>query len=167
MEYETAVSSYEFLDEECGDPLVAEYPLSSCASSCSGENVGKLLVFPPEQWNPVIFEHEGTSPQCLRRCKHDIMDLITDPPPGVCIAPQESDITRIHALVVGPTDTLYEGGFFHFLIQCPPDYPMKPPRVRLMNTDGGRVRFHPNMYESGQVCLNILGTSDLSGVPVE
>ncbi|KAH7962984.1 hypothetical protein HPB52_019034 [Rhipicephalus sanguineus] len=167
MDYETVVSRDEFLDDECGDPLVAEYPLPSGAASCSRENVGNLSVFPLEQWNPVNFEHEGTSPQCLLRCKRDIMNLITDPPPGVYIAPQEGDITRIHALVVGPPDTLYDGGFFHYLIQCPPDYPIRPPRVRLMNTDGGRVRFHPNLFESGQVCLNILGTSDWSGVPVE
>ncbi|KAL1414880.1 hypothetical protein MTO96_007138 [Rhipicephalus appendiculatus] len=95
------------------------------------------------------------------------MNLLTDPPPGVHIEPQDGDITRIHALVEGPADTPYEGGFFHFLIQCPPDFPMRPPRVRLMNTGGGHVNFHPNLFESGQVCLNILGTADWSGVPVE
>ncbi|KAL3186829.1 hypothetical protein MRX96_026792 [Rhipicephalus microplus] len=144
-----------------------ECPLPSGAPSCSGENVDNRFVLPPEEWNPFNFEHEVTSHQCLVRCRHDVMNLITDPPPGVYIAPLENDITRIHALVMGPTDTPYEGGFFHFFIQCPPDFPIKPPRVRLMNTDGGRLNFHPNLYESGQVCLNILGTSDWSGVPVE
>ncbi|KAH7969495.1 ubiquitin-conjugating enzyme E2 Z [Rhipicephalus sanguineus] len=152
---------------ETEGPLIAQHPCSSSTASRSNENAGKFSPLAPDQWNPVNFEHEGTSLQCLSRCKHDIMDLITDPPPGVYIAPREDDITRIHALVVGPADTPYEGGFFHFLIQCPPEYPIKPPRVRLMNTDGGRVSFHPNLFESGQVCLNILGTSEWSGVPVE
>lgn len=113
-----------------------------------------------KNWDPTYFEHEETSPQCRLRIKRDIVELFTDPPPGVHIAPVEYKITVIHALVVGPADTPYEGGFFHFLIQCPPDYPIKPPRVRLMNTDGGRVRFNPNLYACGKVCLSILGTWD-------
>ncbi|XP_037275820.1 ubiquitin-conjugating enzyme E2 Z [Rhipicephalus microplus] len=167
MDCENSVSSVESLDGAVEDPLVPECPLPSGAPSCSGENVDNRFVLPPEEWNPFNFEHEVTSHQCLVRCRHDVMNLITDPPPGVYIAPQENDITRIHALVMGPMNTPYEGGFFHFFIQCPPDFPIKPPRVRLLNTDGGRLNFHPNLYESGQVCLNILGTSDWSGVPVE
>ncbi len=41
---------------------------------------------------------------------------------------------QIHALITGPFDTPYEGGFFYFLIRCPPDYPIRPPRVKLMTT---------------------------------
>ncbi|KAH9368110.1 hypothetical protein HPB48_013748 [Haemaphysalis longicornis] len=66
--------------------------------------------------------------------------------------------SQIHALVIGPLDTPYEGGFFHFFIKCPTDYPIAPPRVRLMTTDRGRVRFNPNLYACGKVCLSILGT---------
>ncbi|KAH6932342.1 hypothetical protein HPB50_004865 [Hyalomma asiaticum] len=115
-------------------------------------------AYPHKNWDPIFFEHEEVSPQCQLRVKRDIMDLFTDPPPGVHIAPVEHKITVIHAIVVGPEDTPYEGGFFHFLIQCPPEYPIKPPRVRLMTTDAGRVRFNPNLYACGKVCLSILGT---------
>lgn len=68
-----------------------------------------------------------------------------------CLLPQ------IHALITGPFDTPYEGGFFYFLIRCPPDYPIRPPRVKLMTTGDGRVRFNPNLYRSGKVCLSIIG----------
>lgn len=64
---------------------------------------------------------------------------------------------QIHALITGPFDTPYEGGFFYFLIRCPPDYPIRPPRVKLMTTGGGQVRFNPNLYRNGKVCLSILG----------
>ncbi|KAH6920187.1 hypothetical protein HPB50_017619 [Hyalomma asiaticum] len=111
-----------------------------------------------ENLDAIFFEHEEASPQCRLRVKRDIMELFSDPPPGVHIAPVEHSITVIHALVLGPADTPYEGGFFHFLVQCPPDYPMKPPHVRLMNTDAGRVSFNPNLYACGRVCLSILGT---------
>jgi ubiquitin-conjugating enzyme E2 Z len=33
-----------------------------------------------------------------------------------------------------------------------------PPKVKLMTTGGGTVRFNPNLYSSGKTCLSILGT---------
>ena len=35
---------------------------------------------------------------------------------------------------------------------------MEPPSVVFKTTDGGRVRFNPNLYNSGKVCLSVLGT---------
>ncbi|XP_077564493.1 ubiquitin-conjugating enzyme E2 Z-like [Haemaphysalis longicornis] len=109
-------------------------------------------------WERAPVEPEVPSPQCLQRARRDLKDLHEHPPPGVFAVPEEQDITKIHALVVGPLDTPYEGGFFHFLLKCPTDYPIAPPRVRLLTTDGGRVRFNPNLYANGKVCLSILGT---------
>ncbi|XP_077564496.1 ubiquitin-conjugating enzyme E2 Z-like [Haemaphysalis longicornis] len=109
-------------------------------------------------WDPIQFQHEVPSPQCLLRTRRDLKDLYEQPPPGVFVAAEEENITKIHALVVGPFDTPYEGGFFHFVLKCPPDYPIAPPRVRLLTTGGGRVRFNPNLYACGKVCLSILGT---------
>lgn len=84
--------------------------------------------------------------------------MYKEPPPGLHIAADENDITKVHALVIGPRGTPYEGGFFYFLISFTPDYPIKPPKVRLMTTGAGRVRFNPNLYANGMVCLSILGT---------
>lgn len=64
---------------------------------------------------------------------------------------------KIHALVTGPFDTPYEGGLFQFLIRFPPNYPFAPPRVKFLTTGGGLVRFNPNLYQNGKVCLSILG----------
>ncbi|XP_005094047.1 ubiquitin-conjugating enzyme E2 Z [Aplysia californica] len=98
------------------------------------------------------------SPACIRRIKNDITALYSDPPPGLCVIPDPMNITKIHALLTGPFDTPYEGGFFYFFIRFPSDYPISPPRVRLMTTGGGTVRFNPNLYRNGKVCLSILGT---------
>ena len=74
------------------------------------------------------------------------------------VLPDEEDMTKIHAVITGPSDTPYEGGFFYFTLQCPPNYPAAPPKVTLHTTGGGRVRFNPNLYRNGKVCLSILGT---------
>ena len=44
-------------------------------------------------------------------------------------------------------------GFFYFVLHCPDDYPHSPPKVRLLTTGGGAVRFNPNLYANGKVCL--------------
>ncbi|KAH7935766.1 ubiquitin-conjugating enzyme E2 Z [Rhipicephalus sanguineus] len=106
------------------------------------------------------------SPSILTRLKKDIADFYADPPPGIYIAPDENDIAKIHALVMGPSGTPYEDGFFEFQIRCPTEYPLKPPTVQFLTTDSGRVRFNPNLYRSGQICLNILdsGWSPAQGI---
>jgi len=102
--------------------------------------------------------YNNPSATCLARIKRDISSVFKDPPPGMFIAPDPDNIMKIHALVVGPFDTPYEGGFFYFIIRCPPDYPIRPPRCRLMTTGNNTVRFNPNLYKNGKVCLSILGT---------
>ncbi|KAL1469415.1 hypothetical protein MTO96_041059 [Rhipicephalus appendiculatus] len=97
------------------------------------------------------------SPTYLTRVKKDIADFFADPPTGIFIAPDENNIAKIHAVVMGPSGkTPYENGFFEFLIRCPMEYPLAPPTVRFLTTDSGRVRFNPNLYRSGSICLNIL-----------
>ncbi|MGH0184081.1 UNVERIFIED_CONTAM: hypothetical protein FKN15_013917 [Acipenser sinensis] len=86
------------------------------------------------------------------------MSIYKEPPPGMFVVPDPHDMTKIHALITGPFDTPYEGGFFLFLFRCPPDYPIHPPRVKLMTTGNSTVRFNPNFYRNGKVCLSILGT---------
>lgn len=64
---------------------------------------------------------------------------------------------RAIALIVGPKDTPYAGGFYLFEFLFPNSYPLKPPHVKFQTGDG-RVRFNPNLYTNGKVCLSILGT---------
>ncbi|XP_037529431.1 ubiquitin-conjugating enzyme E2 Z [Rhipicephalus sanguineus] len=123
----------------------------------SSTETDMLSMLVLDEWDPVRFEHEEPSSQGLVRFESDLQDLFTNPLTGVYI--ETVTVGRFHVVVVGPSGTPYEGGFFHFLMQCPKDYPMRPPRVRLMNTDDGSVSFSPNLYKSGRVCLDILGTS--------
>ncbi|XP_071444313.1 ubiquitin-conjugating enzyme E2 Z-like [Hetaerina americana] len=112
-------------------------------------------------WDPVTNNEktkETPSPQCKMRIKGDLMSIYKEPPPGLFVVPDDSDMTIIHALITGPFDTPYEGGFFYFFIRIPPDYPLRPPRVKLMTTGAGTVRFNPNLYKCGKICLSILGT---------
>lgn len=51
-----------------------------------------------------------------------------------------------------------QGGCFEFDILLPADYPNRPPQVQFLTTGSGRIRFNPNLYNTGKVCLSLLGT---------
>lgn len=113
----------------------------------------------PNNWDPLIFAHEQPSEQCTVRVKRDLAEFNANPPPGIFVAAEENNISKVHAIIVGPVGTPYEGGFFQFFLKFPTDYPMSPPRVRHITTDAGRVLFNQHFYRSGEVCLSILGTT--------
>ncbi|KAH7957441.1 ubiquitin-conjugating enzyme E2 Z [Rhipicephalus sanguineus] len=113
---------------------------------------------PTAFWDPIQYEDKEPTEKCLSTVVRQIADLEENRPRGVFVEPEDDDVTKIHALILGPAGTPYEGGFFHFVLKCPSDYPSRPPLVRLMTTDSGRVRFHPSLYENGKVCLALLGT---------
>ncbi|KAG2424400.1 hypothetical protein HXX76_014609 [Chlamydomonas incerta] len=77
---------------------------------------------------------------------------------SVFVRVDEGCVQLWKALVAGPEDTPYGGGLFLFDLYFPPQYPGVPPQVHLMTTGGGRVRFNPNLYAEGKVCLSLLGT---------
>ncbi|KAH6928571.1 hypothetical protein HPB50_017001 [Hyalomma asiaticum] len=108
---------------------------------------------------PNVFKRDEDVPSvCVLRVKRDIEDIMKEPPPGIYIAPDENDITHVKALLVGPPDTPYEGGFLLFHIAFPPEYPIKPPKVLLLTRDSGQTRLHPLFLENGVVSLSILNT---------
>jgi len=148
-------------------PLLAP---SSSSSSPLPPSASPLLVssttmpppLPPSaSWDPEAPSDWDTTPascHCLNRIKRDLATIYREPPPGMFVVPDREDMTKVHAMIIGPFDTPYEGGFFHFLLRCPPNYPINPPRVKLLTTGDNTVRFNPNFYRNGKVCLSILGT---------
>ncbi|KAH7970651.1 hypothetical protein HPB49_013112 [Dermacentor silvarum] len=111
-----------------------------------------------EYWDPLAYQHDQPTPQCLLRVNKDIAEFNAQPPARLFISPEEDNVTKIHVLMVGAPGSPYEGGFFQFFVKFPPDYPLRPPRVRFLNTDEGRVRFHIHLYQCGKVCVSTLGT---------
>ena len=62
-----------------------------------------------------------------------------------------------HAMVVGSEGTPYEDGLFFFHFAFPPNYPFAPPVVTFLPANT-HVRFNPNLYTNGKVCLSVLNT---------
>lgn len=69
----------------------------------------------------------------------------------------ESDIRKIRWLIMGPEETPYRYGYYFFDMEIPDDYPFVPPKVTYQ-TRINNIRFNPNMYCCGKVCVSILNT---------
>lgn len=54
-------------------------------------------------------------------------------------------------MIIGPSDTPFEDGTFRLVLQFDEQYPNKPPIVKFVSE-----MFHPNVYASGELCLDIL-----------
>uniref|UniRef100_A0A0C9RVJ5 Dual E2 ubiquitin-conjugating enzyme/E3 ubiquitin-protein ligase BIRC6 n=1 Tax=Fopius arisanus TaxID=64838 RepID=A0A0C9RVJ5_9HYME len=66
------------------------------------------------------------------------------------------DIMKV--LITGPAETPYANGCFEFDVYFPPDYPNSPMLINLETTGRHSVRFNPNLYNDGKVCLSVLNT---------
>lgn len=97
--------------------------------------------------------------RCLNRLRKELLKMDRDEmkTQGCFIEFDESNIQKACALIIGPKDTIYEGGFFLFDIDVPNDYPMIPPKFTYQTNLQG-IRFNANLYTTGKVCLSILNT---------
>jgi len=95
----------------------------------------------------------------IKRLIRDVKDIIRNPlhDNGIYYKHDETDMLKGYALIIGPKDTPYSDGFFLFEIHYPTDYPYMPPNI-LYCTNGNNIRFNPNLYRCGKVCLSILNT---------
>ena len=70
----------------------------------------------------------------------------------------KTNLNFVSFIISGPMDTPYENGLFEFHAYFPDSYPNVCPKVLLKTTGDGTVRFNPNLYNNGKVCLSLLGT---------
>lgn len=77
---------------------------------------------------------------------------------SVIFRASENNLNVFSFVVIGPKDTPYHNGIFEFHGSFPQDYPNSPPNVLINTTGSGKVRFNPNLYANGKVCLSLLNT---------
>lgn len=84
--------------------------------------------------------------------KRQLMEMSKNPPDGISVGLNEDDdIFAWELMLIGPPDTLYEGGFFKCTLDFPKDFPNSPPTMTFVTPI-----WHPNVYEDGKVCISIL-----------
>ena len=99
------------------------------------------------------------SKEFIKRLINDVKYIKKNPlhSNGIYYIHDEDDIMTGYALIIGPKNTFYENGYYLFKINFTSQYPHEPPNVKYM-TNGGNVRFNPNLYTDGKVCISLLNT---------
>jgi len=88
----------------------------------------------------------------VKALAHEYKSLVEEPVEGFQVKlSKDSNLFEWEVAIFGPPDTLYAGGYFKARMKFPVDYPYSPPTVRFLT----KV-WHPNVYESGDLCISIL-----------
>jgi ubiquitin-conjugating enzyme E2 Z len=102
-----------------------------------------------------IFISKETISRLMRDVKQIIKSPLTDN--GIYYIHDDVDILKGYAMIIGPSDTPYFGGYYLFEFIFPTNYPHSPPTVKY-RTNGNNIRFNPNLYVCGKVCVSLLNT---------
>lgn len=99
------------------------------------------------------------SRESVQRLLKDVKQILTQPltEQGIYYIHDDEDMLKGYAMIVGPSETPYYGGYYFFEIDYPVDYPNSPPKVKYC-TNGENIRFNPNLYVCGKVCISLLNT---------
>lgn len=97
--------------------------------------------------------------ESIMRLLRDVKQILKNPltEQGIYYIHDDTDMLKGYALIIGPSETPYFGGNYFFEINYPTDYPHSPPKVKYC-TNGEKVRFNPNLYVCGKVCVSLLNT---------
>ncbi|ENN73150.1 hypothetical protein YQE_10205, partial [Dendroctonus ponderosae] len=91
----------------------------------------------------------------VKRLMREALEL-ANPTEEYHVCPLEDNLFEWHFTVRGPSETEFEGGYYHGRILLPPQYPMQPPNIILLTIG---VLFQPNgRFEvNKKICLSISG----------
>jgi len=98
----------------------------------------------------------------MRRLAQEVATLKTSLPltasSSVFVRCDTDRLDIMKVLITGPADTPYSNGCFEFDVYFPANYPESPMKVNLATTGRQTIRFNPNLYNTGKVCLSVLNT---------
>ncbi|KAL2162953.1 hypothetical protein VTH06DRAFT_6789 [Thermothelomyces fergusii] len=128
----------------------AEFHRANCIKGVQDDLIVSSSCYEKEAREAENSEHV---PGRMRRLLAQVSSLSTDLPQGIYVRHGESRLDVLKVLIVGPADTPYEHGLFEFDMFCGRDFPQQPPQMFFRTTGGGRVRFNPNLYNSGKTMI--------------
>ncbi|MDP2436434.1 MAG: ubiquitin-conjugating enzyme E2, partial [archaeon] len=148
--------------EDSNDPMVVYRKTLGPLQFADVEMAGADKAYNPHHYAAQILQDTRITNAKLRRASQELATLRSNMPlsshSSIFLRVDSKRVDVLRAMITGPTDTPYSFGAFQFDIFLPSTYPKGPPLVNLETTGNGSVRFNPNLYNSGKVCLSLLGT---------
>ncbi len=87
----------------------------------------------------------------IKRLQSEYNQILKEPNYYYSVDPNKYNFLKWNILIIGPTDTIFEGAIIKCTMEFPRDYPNKAPIFKFSND-----LFHPNIYPDGKVCISIL-----------
>lgn len=160
-------------DQDIGN-IIKEWELYSSSSRYISDDINKNFneTFKEKMFgycnllntNTHIFSNnkKEISSQLFKRLANEFKSLKDNLPcdfnSSYFIRADENYPNYIKVLIAGSRGTPYEHGLFEYDIWLPLNYPNEAPKCNLVTTGNGTIRFNPNLYTNGYVCLSLLGT---------
>ncbi|KAI5632911.1 ubiquitin-conjugating enzyme domain-containing protein [Phthorimaea operculella] len=132
-----------------------------CGESAGGAGGFKFTV-PYHFEGTVRAAGERSHPARMKRLAQEAATLATSLPlsysSSVFVRTDTDRLDVMKVLITGPSDTPYANGCFILDVYFPAEYPLVPMLINLETTGRQSVRFNPNLYNDGKVCLSVLNT---------
>jgi ubiquitin-conjugating enzyme E2 G1 len=87
----------------------------------------------------------------LQRLQSEYKQIRTEPNYFYSIYVDPKNIYTCNVILIGPPDTIFEGGLFKCQFKFSQNYPNKAPEFKFIS-----LFPHPNIYSDGKVCISIL-----------
>ena len=89
----------------------------------------------------------------MRRLKHEFKGLSGIPDVVADASLLDDDLMKWKVTIIGPHGTPYQDGKFVLDVFFTSDHPFRPPKIKFKTKI-----YHPNINESGSICIDILKT---------
>ena len=87
----------------------------------------------------------------IKRLQIEYKQILSDPNYFYSVEPDKQNFLKWNILIIGPSETIFEGAIIKCSIEFPKEYPNKAPIFKFIDNI-----FHPNIYPDGKVCISIL-----------
>jgi ubiquitin-conjugating enzyme E2 O len=129
-----------------------------CRTDLSPPSFSVLETLPPDSSPYLTPPPPALSTQLMKRILKEHRILESSLPDGIFVRSWESRLDLLRVLTIGPLGTPYEFAPFVIDIKIPATYPQEPPIAYFHSWTKGQGPVNPNLYESGKICLSLLGT---------
>lgn len=143
-------------------PLNDRYKLAMNEQRFGLVNMKKKEEYEHHYASSLTSEQKSCSTSRSVRLAQEIADLTASLPidsyNAIFVRSDENRLDLMKSIIAGAEGTPYANGLFEYHVYLPPEYPSSPPKCNLETTGSGDIRFNPNLYACGKVCLSLLGT---------
>ncbi|XP_033243586.1 ubiquitin-conjugating enzyme E2 D4-like [Drosophila miranda] len=154
------------IDAATGAPVAARAPAATQGTYRAvrdAVNPNRNDAAEPANAGPRDATQENGFENDIGRCRirKELAKMLSKPTEGCTVELVDGSIYTWSAVILGPSNTPYEGGHFSLEIRFPLSYPFKPPMLTF------RTKVYHCNIDNGNICVDILSSAWSPSLTVE